>query len=76
MADILSDLNLDRSGSSEYTIALVDEVSEISERTTNVLFYAYAGELRSLRHPECCSLLILQSIEYVAGLFKMKTAPQ
>lgn len=38
MADIPSDPNFERFGSSEYTIALVDEVSEISERAIEVLF--------------------------------------
>lgn len=57
MADIPRDPNFERFGLSEYTIALVDEVFEISERTIDVLFYACAGELtRPLRYPECCSL--------------------
>ncbi|MCS2303925.1 hypothetical protein NXX23_18745 [Bacteroides ovatus] len=34
MADIPSDPNFERFGSSEYTIAMVDEVSEISERAS------------------------------------------
>lgn len=38
MADIPSDPNFERFGSSEYTVALVDEVSEISERAIEVLF--------------------------------------
>ncbi len=38
MADIPSDQNFERFGSSEYTIALVDEVSEISEKAIEVLF--------------------------------------
>ncbi len=38
MADIPSDPNFERFGSAEYTIALVDEVSEISERAIEVLF--------------------------------------
>ena len=38
MADIPSDPNFERFGSSEYTIAMVDEVSEISERAVEVLF--------------------------------------
>lgn len=38
MADIPSDPNFERFGSSEYTIALVDEVSEISERAIEILF--------------------------------------
>lgn len=38
MADIPSDPNFERFGSSEYTIALVDECSEISERAIEVLF--------------------------------------
>lgn len=38
MADIPSDPNFERFGSSEYTIALVDEVSEISEKAVEVLF--------------------------------------
>lgn len=38
MADIPSDPNFERFGSSEYTIAMVDEVSEISERAIEVLF--------------------------------------
>lgn len=38
MADIPSDPNFERFGSSEYTIALVDEVSEISEKAIEVLF--------------------------------------
>lgn len=38
MADIPSDPNFERFGSAEYTIAMVDEVSEISERAIEVLF--------------------------------------
>ena len=38
MADIPSDPNFERFGSSEYTIAMGDEVSEISERAVEVLF--------------------------------------
>ena len=38
MADIPSDPNFERFGSSEYTIAFVDEVSEISEKAIEVLF--------------------------------------
>lgn len=38
MADIPSDPQFERFGSSEYTIAFVDEVSEISERAVEVLF--------------------------------------
>lgn len=38
MADIPSDPNFERFGSSEYTIAMVDEVSEISEKAIEVLF--------------------------------------
>lgn len=38
MADIPSDPNFERFGSSEYTVAFVDEVSEISERAVEVLF--------------------------------------
>lgn len=38
MADIPSDPNFERFGSSEYTIAFVDEVSEISEKAVEVLF--------------------------------------
>lgn len=38
MADIPSDPNFERFGSSEYTIVMVDEVSEISERAIEVLF--------------------------------------
>jgi PBSX family phage terminase large subunit len=38
MADTPSDPNFERFGSSEYTIAFVDEVSEISERAIEVLF--------------------------------------
>ncbi len=38
MADIPSDPNFERFGSSEYTIAMVDEVSEISEKAVEVLF--------------------------------------
>ena len=39
MADIPSDPNFERFGSSKYTIAMVDEVSEISEKAVEVLFY-------------------------------------
>lgn len=38
MADTPSDPNFERFGSSEYTIAFVDEVSEISEKAIEVLF--------------------------------------
>lgn len=38
MADIPSDPNFERFGSAEYTIAFVDEVSEISEKAIEVLF--------------------------------------
>lgn len=38
MQDTPSDPNFERFGSSEYTIAFVDEVSEISERAVEVLF--------------------------------------
>lgn len=38
MVDQPSDPNFERFGSSEYTIAFVDEVSEISERAVEVLF--------------------------------------
>ena len=38
MVDLPSDPNFERFGSSEYTIAFVDEVSEISERAIEVLF--------------------------------------
>lgn len=38
MAEVPSDLNYERFGSSEYTICFVDEVSEISERAIEVLF--------------------------------------
>ena len=38
MADIPSDPNFERFGSAEYTIAMVDEVSEITERAIEVLF--------------------------------------
>ena len=38
MIDLPSDPNFERFGSSEYTIGLIDEVSEISERAVEVLF--------------------------------------
>lgn len=38
MVDLPSDINFERFGSSEYTIAFIDEVSEISERAVEVLF--------------------------------------
>lgn len=38
MVDLPSDPNFDRFGSSEFTIAFVDEVSEISERAIEVLY--------------------------------------
>ncbi|MDR1090097.1 MAG: phage terminase large subunit [Prevotella sp.] len=38
MVDLPSDPNFERFGSSEYTAAFVDEVSEISERAVEVLF--------------------------------------
>jgi len=38
MADLPSDINFERFGSSEYTIAFIDEVSEISEKAIEVLF--------------------------------------
>lgn len=38
MVDLPSDPNFDRFGSSEFTIAFVDEVSEISERAVEVLY--------------------------------------
>ena len=38
MVDLPSDPNFERFGSSEYTIAFIDEVSEISERAIEVLF--------------------------------------
>lgn len=38
MVVLPSDTNFERFGSSEYTIAFVDEVSEISERAIDVLF--------------------------------------
>ena len=38
MADIPSDPNFERFGSSEYTVAFIDEVSEISEKAVEVLF--------------------------------------
>lgn len=38
MVDLPSDPNFERFGSSEYTIAFVDEVSEISERAIETLF--------------------------------------
>ncbi|MCC8174460.1 MAG: phage terminase large subunit [Odoribacter sp.] len=38
MADLPSDVNFERFGSSEYTIAFIDEVSEISEKAVEVLF--------------------------------------
>ena len=38
MVDLPSDPNFERFGSSEYTIAMVDEVSEISEKAIEVLF--------------------------------------
>lgn len=38
MVDLPSDPNFERFGSSEFTIAFVDEVSEISERAVEVLF--------------------------------------
>lgn len=38
MADIPSDPNFERFGSAEYTIAFVDEVSEISEKAIEILF--------------------------------------
>ena len=38
MCDTPSDPNFERFGSSEYTIAFIDEVSEISERAVEVLF--------------------------------------
>jgi len=38
MIDLPSDINFERFGSSEYTIAFIDEVSEISERAVEVLF--------------------------------------
>lgn len=38
MVDLPSDPNFERFGSSEYTIAFIDEVSEISEKAIEVLF--------------------------------------
>jgi hypothetical protein len=38
MVDLPSDPNFERFGSSEFTIAFVDEVSEVSERAVEVLF--------------------------------------
>lgn len=38
MVDLPSDPNFERFGSSEFTIAFIDEVSEISERAVEVLF--------------------------------------
>ncbi len=38
LADIPSDPNFERFGSSEYTIGFIDEVSEISQRAVEVLF--------------------------------------
>lgn len=38
MVDLPSDPNFERFGSSEYTIAFIDEVSEISEKAVEVLF--------------------------------------
>ena len=38
MADIPSDPNFERFGSSEYTLALIDEASQISQRAMEVLF--------------------------------------
>lgn len=38
MIDLPSDPNFERFGSSEYTIAFIDEVSEISEKAVEVLF--------------------------------------
>ena len=38
MGDLPSDPNFERFGSSEYTIAVIDEVSEISEKAIEVLF--------------------------------------
>ena len=38
MVDLPSDPNFERFGSSEYTIAMIDEVSEISEKAVEVLF--------------------------------------
>lgn len=54
MADIPSDPNFERFGSSEFTIAMVDECSEISEKQSKFFFPAYVGEpMRLLRLPEC-----------------------
>ena len=38
MADLPSDPNFERFGSSEFTVAFIDEVSEISEKAIEVLF--------------------------------------
>lgn len=46
MVDLPSASNFERFGSSEYTIAFVDEVSEISERAIEVLF----SRLRRITH--------------------------
>lgn len=55
MADIPSDPNFERFGSSEYTIALVDEVSEISEKAVEVLFPDCVGvSMIPSRRRGCC----------------------
>lgn len=54
MVDLPSDPNFERFGSSEHTIAMIDEVSEISEKAVEVLFPVFVGEYtRHSRHPEC-----------------------
>lgn len=54
MVDLPSDPNFERFGSSEYTIAMVDEVSEISEKQLKCCFPVYAGEhMKHSKLPEC-----------------------
>lgn len=67
MADIPSDPNFERFGSSEYTIAMVDEVSEISERAVAV-FRArkeFGGDDRVAVDERLTRIPLLDPVEHV-----------
>ena len=74
MVDLPSDPNFERFGSSEYTIAMIDEVSEISEKAVEVLF----SRLRWRIHETFKTSRMFMSTNrlqtgYVPGSYRMKT---
>ncbi|NDV80872.1 phage terminase large subunit [Bacteroides sp. 51] len=69
MADIPSDPNFERFGSSEYTIAFVDEVSEISERAIEVLFSRLRWRIHETFKTSRMLLTTNPTINWVRGRF-------